>query len=717
MHFKHVIRARAPALLLLLAMLCSLLAVVTAATDAANPPSDQQINDRGGTTESIKDDGVKISKTIEVTDIENVFDITLTVTTQENIAQITSDPDLAVVIVMDISNTMTEHFNKDQTAIKWESALTAANNFIEQFVDATKDSQISKLGFVTFNTDAYEVLPLEKCDSSNKEKKKNTVKNNIQTMLNNEEYSSTKVSHNHRFTNIEAGLKRASDMLDKAQNSNKYIIFLSDGFPTTYIIDENTQYNGYDTYNDGSNLDFGEKTKNKFYDSVLNKYCTYGTSYSDEAAIRARKMATTIKNKGTTIFSIGVDIGGQTIKYYVDLYAEKNFSVVDRTSENYEIGSADSADAYKNWLKNSIGSGYYYDSTNSTQLTQAFDNIFAKIQQKVEESSRADWVTSDPMPSPVPETIEFIGFYNQSGTLISTTATPNKLSGEAGERKENTAKIEIETDETGKRTQTIHWDLKSSGYRSETETSGDKSTTTYYYELKYRVRLENEKDNFTENTIYKTNDTTTLTYRVYEKVDNTETKSEQRELEFNIPSVYGYLGELTFNKVALVVEPDVSTDGSSGSGETSAGSEAASTPQYVNLAGAEFQLKHDDKSCSKCRGDGTIVADFPIYTATSAEDGKVTFSNIPSGHVYTLSETKAPPGYIKSGTTYKVTIAYDEVTVEGTGWKQFVNAPAPELPSTGGTGTLPFFVIGSLLVTTSLCGMVLRRKKTAYIFK
>ena len=48
-----------------------------------------------------------------------------------------------------------------------------------------------------------------------------------------------------RFTNIEAGLKMGQDMLDRATNKNKYIIFLSDGFPTTYV---SSGYSGYDPY-------------------------------------------------------------------------------------------------------------------------------------------------------------------------------------------------------------------------------------------------------------------------------------------------------------------------------------------------------------------------------------------------------------------------------------------------------------------------------------
>ena len=51
-------------------------------------------------------DGVKISKTISKSNLENYFDITLTVETTSKIEEITKAQDLAVVLVMDISNTM-----------------------------------------------------------------------------------------------------------------------------------------------------------------------------------------------------------------------------------------------------------------------------------------------------------------------------------------------------------------------------------------------------------------------------------------------------------------------------------------------------------------------------------------------------------------------------------------------------------------------------------
>ena len=96
---------------------------------AAEQPSDTQVNDRGGTNAST-DGSISVSKTIAGTDLENVFDITLQVQTEINVSEIVQEPDMAVVIVMDISNTMNSNFGG---VTRYAAAMTAAENFLDQF--------------------------------------------------------------------------------------------------------------------------------------------------------------------------------------------------------------------------------------------------------------------------------------------------------------------------------------------------------------------------------------------------------------------------------------------------------------------------------------------------------------------------------------------------------------------------------------------------------
>ena len=331
----------------------------------------------------------------------------------------------------------------------------------------------------------------------------------------------------------------------------------------------------------------------------------------------------------------------------------------------WEIGDASSTESYKNWLKNSIGSGYYYNSTDSSGLTSAFNTIFAEIKHKVEAGSVADWVANDPMPTVkgVAETVEFIGFYDKSPKLVS-----GNLTGSYEVGGENTASYD------GSKA-AISWNLKQSGYQ--TSTSG--GTTTYTYELVYRVRLKNENGSFIEGTVYPTNDTTTLQYRTIQGTDDNLSVSDPKTVEFPIPKVHGYLSELRFTKV-----------------DTQGGT----------VPGAEFLLRHAS-TCGICRGDGTSVT-VADKTAVSGADGSVSFTKIPSGHTYTLTETKVPDGYLPNDNTYTVTVAYDQITVtvkdaggNAVAWDdRFVNEFGFELPQTGGTGRM-LYAAGGLLLTTA----------------
>ena len=636
---RQLMRAAAPRMLM---------TAETGADDGTSaPPSDVQVNKRGGSNSSA-DGAVTVSKTISGTDLENVFDITLQVQTSMDVQEIGREPDMAVVIVMDISNTMNSDFG-DVT--RYVAAMASAEEFLDKFA-ASNSLGVSKVGYVAFNTHAHQIFGLSSCTTT---AQADVLKNTMRTETGNIINASGYADSHTRFTNVEAGLKMGADMLAASGNKNKYIIFLSDGFPTTYV---SSGYTGYNPYTSSGT----PGTDGVFYDYVAGVHCDYGTSYSDKAAIRAREQATEIKNAGVKIFSIGVDVAGQKIQEYFPPEGQ-SFSIVDRTGTTYEIGDASSTESYKDWLKNGIGSGYYYDSTDSAGLSAAYNTIFKTIKDQVEAGTVADWVATDPMPTlnQSADTVEFIGFYTKKPTL-----TGNSLSGEYGVGKENTATFNDTK-------QTISWDLKNSGYQ--TTTSG--TTTLYNYELVYRVRLKNENVSFVEKDVYSTNDPTSLQYRTTQTVNGKETISDPKTVNFPIPSVLGYLGELEFTKVDSSGKP---------------------------LAGAEFTLSHDP-ACHVCRGDETPVT-IDNMIETSGDDGAVSFKRIPSGHKYKLEETGVPDGYSTNGYNYQVEVAYDNVTVTVTAtdgtvkeWdKRIVNNTYYELPETGGAGTNGYTFGGLLLM-------------------
>lgn len=615
-----------------------------------------QITDSGGSRVS-EDGRVKVSKTIAASELENVFDITLKVETKNDIYEFCREPNMAVVIVMDISNTMNESFGG---TTRYEAAMQAAEAFFDNF--AAQSSDVSKIGYVAFNTDAHQILNMQNCGEKNVNDLKNEIRRKSEEIIHRNGYAGSK----ERFTNIEAGLKMAEHMLgaEGNANENQYIIFLSDGFPTTYT---RSGYQGYQPYCSGGSA--GQD--GVFYDAVTGKYCNYGTSYSDKAAAKAGNAAAAIKNQGIKIFSIGIDIGGQTIQRFIDQTAGKNFSVVDRMSENYEIGSASEPTSYQSWLKNRIGSGIYYDSSNPSELEKAYAEIFQKIQEERQQKAKAIWMVNDPMPTRGSDAfVEFIGFYDKSQELVS-----NSLNGMYEPHAENTADFETAS-------KAIHWDLKSSGYQK-TEEAGQ---TLYQYELTYRVRLRNENAAFLEETSYPTNNPTKMTYQIIEKVNQQTVVSEKRKIEFPIPSVKGYDVALRFVKTDERNRP---------------------------VAEAEFTLEHDEARCCRCRGDERSVFLLPMQ-AVSDENGAFCFEKIPSGHRYTLTETKIPSGYTKNNEQYRVTAAYDKVSVfvshsdnsetelDAAHPIQIINRAGYELPETGAGGNTIFTAVGCFLILMAL---------------
>ena len=415
-------------------------------------------------------------------------------------------------------------------------------------------------------------------------------------------------------------------MLKKSNSENKFIILLSDGFPTTYM--NGNGYNGYDTYTPHAS----SSSEGQFYDSVIkNKYggigraCSYGTDYSEIGARKAQLLATKIKNTGVKIYSVGsgIDTGTKTVDEYAnynyDHKYKNNFSTVDRIDTDYAIGH--SLQDFKRWLggtnnsqKPGIGSGYdkgyYFDTTDSASLNEAYAKIFENIKKLTE----ASWVAEDPMnsdTSSVRDVINFVGIYDNNKNLsdsVSQSATSD-----------NTASFDSITDK-------INWDLKKSKY---TKVVDRNTNTTYYnYELKYRIRLKTEANNFESEKIFKTNGKTTLTYIIKESGKDQKLGT----LTFKVPEVKGYLGTITFDKLT----------------------------NYGNrpLKGSTFEIYHsDDCPCLKERRH--IDSKFKM-TSVSNSNGKVIFDKIPSGHKYKIHEVSTDDYHDVKNDIYDVNVSYGE---------------------------------------------------------
>ena len=169
---------------------------------------------------------------------------------------------------------------------------------------------------------------------------------------------------------------------------------------------------------------------------------------------------------------------------------------------------------------------------------------------------------------------------------------------------------------------TLTWNIKQAIATS----SSSNGVTTYTYSLSYRIVLDTTTADFQEGEWYLTNGRTYLTYMLTE---NGEIDPNLYEVNFRVPYVQGFLGDFSFVK-------------------------ADADYQSHLLSGAEFTLE------GTATGSGKSVS----MKAESQAGGSVSFQNIPAG-VYTLKETAAPEGYELSEKTYKVTVSYGNVTVEG----------------------------------------------------
>ena len=369
-------------LIYLLILFFSVIGFVYALKTATN---EQQIIKTGGPTGP--QDGVTISKVISPTDTENFFDITLTVETTSEIKNITTYPDLAVVIVMDISNTMNSNVD-DGTTSRYEGAVAASETFIEKFkTESDKSLAKREIGFVAFNTNTHKIFGLQECNSTDcKDETKNNrelskiMSDDTSSIIEAEGYDGKRT----RFTNIEGGLKMAHDMLKESNASNKYIILLSDGMPTTYL-KSTTTYEGYEPYSDGN----VGSAPGVFGYTPKKWGCWYGTSYSDRGAQKAREEATRIKNNNIDIMVVGTGINSEnfdTIQDYLDHEGGKKdeFSVVDSEVDGsegneFEIGAADDKDSYVNWLTTKIASDNQYYNSDESSIKEVFNEIFKSV--------------------------------------------------------------------------------------------------------------------------------------------------------------------------------------------------------------------------------------------------------------------------------------------------------------------------------------------------
>lgn len=139
-----------------------------------------------------------------------------------------------------------------------------------------------------------------------------------------------------------------------------------------------------------------------------------------------------------------------------------------------------------------------------------------------------------------------------------------------------------------------------------------------------------------------------------------------------------------------------------------------------------FSLTKTDPSGKKALPGAafTLTGENYTQTATSGENGTVTFTDLKPGKIYRLEETRAPGGYLLSTETWMIEVGTDgSMTVKDgsdntfekseSGYR-FANREIPTLPSVGGRGTAGYGLLGlALMAMATAASYTLARRKKA----
>jgi len=133
------------------------------------------------------------------------------------------------------------------------------------------------------------------------------------------------------------------------------------------------------------------------------------------------------------------------------------------------------------------------------------------------------------------------------------------------------------------------------------------------------------------------------------------------------------------------------------------------------LADAQFVLMNSNSEFYTYNADtetvGWAAEQKDATVMTTDELGSAAFTGLEDG-IYTLIEIKAPAGYNLLTDTIDITVAGSDsddttLTVEA----EVANNTGSQLPSTGGTGTTVFYILGSIMMTASAVLLVIKKQR------
>ena len=452
--------------------------------------------DAEGDTYSVNEDNfvVSTSKTIAATETENEFEITLKVETTEKVDENVLSPDVAVVLVMDISSSMkwtpegntannqpdgdgtlwgndniTEsqnyEFYKDGTS-RMAQAKVAARAFLDEYVSGSDDAA-RLISIVSFGSSAVVVQDwIDLSISGNMETAQEAIDNLIVT-------GDIKGQNGTQWTFLQGGLMIANDLIndyDISQLDNRFVITITDGNPTYY--------------SDATTVS-GNSITGKAFEPNGQPESANNVSHSREGAA---PVAEAIKDSGVELYTIGFAIPKTT----------------------FAVSTSDSAQkTAEEWLSGYIASpGCALTAGTGLDLIDKLGEI-----NEIIRSWTDAWIVSDPMGANI--------VWDSSNDISDNKTFVNNI---------------------------LRWNLRTSDPGDEYVRDAD-GKTVYVYEYSYNVMLDTFDSSFTEGDIYVTNEPTTVSYRTVERIDNNRPKfGEWAIANFTIPKVHGYAADFEFVK-------------------------------------------------------------------------------------------------------------------------------------------------------------------------
>ena len=417
----------------------------------------KQIVDPGGINEVDKDK-VTTSKTIKETGVENEFEITLQVTTEENLENIKVSPDSATVLVLDTSGSMQKN---SVNTTRFAAMQEAAKSFLMDFAKVESGSNAKRLvSIVSFasnvENETYSNGKNNWIDVANSSANLNEATNIINEL--------------HRpkgGTNIEGALIMANNIVKDGKTNktlegieNINIILLTDGCPTFHVSnwDKNT--------NSISTIEGVEGGSDKSYTTDWKPVGgTVKKSDGTVVSANANSISKTIKDSGTNLYTIAFSTSNE--KFYTKDPSEWSWG----TYEN--INPSD-------WMKGFATRNF--SANNVNELTKQFETI----NKLIALSSKA-WKVTDPMGKNI--------IYQEI------------------EEEKNINSYSFNDDN-----KTLFWDVKNS---TPTVSAIDENNNKYTYTLKYKVILDTTQKDFNYSKVL-TNGDTILDYYLFSKKDDNE---------------------------------------------------------------------------------------------------------------------------------------------------------------------------------------------------